>query len=1047
MSAVINTTGITPGCIYRITVEDFVTYRRIELFPGPSLNLITGANGTGKSTIVSAITLGLNEKANVIDVEKKLPDYIRRGCESATIEIELYRQRGQNNVIITRTFNKSSFSQWYINRESVSWRRVQELVASLNIQVENLCQFLPQHRVHEFSRLDSQKLFRNTLMAIKGQDSVNQLDDLINCRNNQKDNIDKIQTNEQRVQGCQRDNERLKIKIDAMVDRRNIENEIDICKKKKLWLEYQKFYDKASDCLRRKKMAEKAVEVLKKKLEPSERDINNVKIAITRLEQEKSDATKKYYEWKREIGDKFVQVRRQEQKLYEIENSYENIIKMNDNSTRDLQEARAKLEKLNIDKTTLVQQQQDGTHREKLTKLDDLISRTSLGMKKSEEKKLNLELYLSNELTPQISSCRDRINDLKNENAKRLNTLRNYSEDTYKAVLWFRENRNMFKHNVYEPIMLTIKFTDPKFAQYLENTVRARDFVVFTFEDIEDMNKFLKIVREEKGWRRVNAVHSEGGMMDSREFPSAQLRYLGFYTYLVNEVIAPEAIINYLCKYYQIHQIPLGNDHTYRNNAKVNGIRCFFTENHKFSVRISKYSREKSSTIIEIRSPRLLANTVDDGEIAALQQQLSNYESEFEIKKKELNNTNAQLSKLNYHWNRFKAERKIIAEELNKMEVISTRITLQEKKVRKLETEEPTFDIEKEKADWKLKRNECVTKQCKLQLDLSNIIVKIHEKLVLENIVRYKLEFTRRSIAEKDSALCELRGQLKNEANDLRNLNTTYNESMDMAKEKLKEAKRSTDNKMYGENDFPYKRQFAELPNDLRSLQDHYHELESRKDSMDPGDEQDMRVYEENERKIETWKLESQAAECENTELESRMAIIRLQWLPSIEYMLTDINRSFSDMFRRLGCVGEIKFENGGTDHYDKYGISIMVSFRESDEMQQLTRYVQSGGERTVTTAIYLMALQRITTIPFRCIDEINQGMDAVNERKMLELMFEVASEHDNAQCFLLSPSLIRKLPYNGNVMVHTIMNGQRLMNNKKWQFDSFLQNARRYRN
>ena len=47
------------GTIVRIKLENFVTYTFVEVYPGPSLNMVIGPNGTGKSTIVCAICLGL----------------------------------------------------------------------------------------------------------------------------------------------------------------------------------------------------------------------------------------------------------------------------------------------------------------------------------------------------------------------------------------------------------------------------------------------------------------------------------------------------------------------------------------------------------------------------------------------------------------------------------------------------------------------------------------------------------------------------------------------------------------------------------------------------------------------------------------------------------------------------------------------------------------------------------------------------------------------------------------------------------------------------
>ena len=48
-----------PGSIVRVKLQNFVTYTSAEFFPGPSLNMVIGPNGTGKSTLVCAICLGL----------------------------------------------------------------------------------------------------------------------------------------------------------------------------------------------------------------------------------------------------------------------------------------------------------------------------------------------------------------------------------------------------------------------------------------------------------------------------------------------------------------------------------------------------------------------------------------------------------------------------------------------------------------------------------------------------------------------------------------------------------------------------------------------------------------------------------------------------------------------------------------------------------------------------------------------------------------------------------------------------------------------------
>ena len=56
----------------------------------------------------------------------------------------------------------------------------------------------------------------------------------------------------------------------------------------------------------------------------------------------------------------------------------------------------------------------------------------------------------------------------------------------------------------------------------------------------------------------------------------------------------------------------------------------------------------------------------------------------------------------------------------------------------------------------------------------------------------------------------------------------------------------------------------------------------------------------------------------------------------------------------------------------------IKVKFRDHENLRELTAHHQSGGERSVSTVLYMMALQELTKCPFRCVDEINQVIQDV---------------------------------------------------------------------
>lgn len=59
---------------------------------------------------------------------------------------------------------------------------------------------------------------------------------------------------------------------------------------------------------------------------------------------------------------------------------------------------------------------------------------------------------------------------------------------------------------------------------------------------------------------------------------------------------------------------------------------------------------------------------------------------------------------------------------------------------------------------------------------------------------------------------------------------------------------------------------------------------------------------------------------------------------------------------------------------FESYGLLLKVQFRnDSSSLRLLDAKSQSGGERALTTALFLLSLQEVTQFPFRIVDEINQ--------------------------------------------------------------------------
>lgn len=79
-------------------------------------------------------------------------------------------------------------------------------------------------------------------------------------------------------------------------------------------------------------------------------------------------------------------------------------------------------------------------------------------------------------------------------------------------------------------------------------------------------------------------------------------------------------------------------------------------------------------------------------------------------------------------------------------------------------------------------------------------------------------------------------------------------------------------------------------------------------------------------------------------------------------------------MLSHMGYNGEVRLVKHATD-YAQFGAAIYVSFEKSGKLVLLEAGRQSGGEKSVSTMMYLMSLQMLSPCPFRVVDEINQGV------------------------------------------------------------------------
>jgi len=179
------------------------------------------------------------------------------------------------------------------------------------------------------------------------------------------------------------------------------------------------------------------------------------------------------------------------------------------------------------------------------------------------------------------------------------------------------------------------------------------------------------------------------------------------------------------------------------------------------------------------------------------------------------------------------------------------------------------------------------------------------------------------------------------------------------------------------------------------------------------------RSYQEKKQSIDTLTAEMEQLREDKAEALKESETISTHGVQRLKDLIDNVNDKFSAYFADLGYAGEVRLSRSDVSDYKSYGVAIKVRFRDGEDWSELAKGRQSGGEMSVTTAVYMLALQEMTTVPFRCVDEINQGLDERNERRVWDMILSAATEGRGSQYFYLAPKMPYNLEYKPGTVVH----------------------------
>jgi len=167
--------------------------------------------------------------------------------------------------------------------------------------------------------------------------------------------------------------------------------------------------------------------------------------------------------------------------------------------------------------------------------------------------------------------------------------------------------------------------------------------------------------------------------------------------------------------------------------------------------------------------------------------------------------------------------------------------------------------------------------------------------------------------------------------------------------------------------------------------------------------------------------LQSIIEKKEEMQAELRKGLER--WREIMARHLEEVNRDFNEILAEIGARGRVSLTDGDVR---SVGLDIEVGFA-GKELTSISTLSQSGGEKSLSTMSFLLALQRQVKSPFRAVDEYDVHLDPMNKDLVTRLLRSAVRRGGGKQYIAITPSQIPRKDLEGaeNVVVVQSVEGK----------------------
>jgi chromosome segregation ATPase len=151
------------GIIEEIQCINFMCHEHLTVTLGPLINFIIGHNGSGKSAVLTALTICLGGKATATNRAQNLKSLIKEGKDHASVTVKIKNQgplaykpaQYGESIVVERHFSRSGSSGFKlkdVNNKPVTNKKaeLEDILDAFSMQIDNPMNVLTQDMARQF---------------------------------------------------------------------------------------------------------------------------------------------------------------------------------------------------------------------------------------------------------------------------------------------------------------------------------------------------------------------------------------------------------------------------------------------------------------------------------------------------------------------------------------------------------------------------------------------------------------------------------------------------------------------------------------------------------------------------------------------------------------------------------------------------------------------------------------------------------------------------------------------------------------------------------